>query len=380
MHDRSALGPADVSDEELARMVATLWDTDPSEVELLSSEVVPVDYDLPTITTAARHRVRGRARRAGVEADYSLFVKHLQCWSRSPEFAQVPPEIRDFAAAGVPWRTEALVYRSDLAERLPDGLRMPRAVGVHDLDERSAAVWLADLAVVDVEWDLDRYQRAAYLLGRLAGSPTVAPYAGVGEFPWSVRTYAEGRLAHQVIPMLNVDAIWAHPLVAGAFDDELRARLLAAAGRVDEVATELAGYPITAAHGDACPNNLLVSDPTDDGFILIDFGFWMPLPVGFDLGQLLVGDVQIGRRNTSDLAKRDEACLDAYVDGLRAEGSGVDIDEVRRAHALHLLLFTGLSTVPFEYLEAEPTPRLRAMIADRAAIAHYSLDLLDATG
>lgn len=380
MHDRSALGPADVSDEELTRMVAALWDTDPSDVELLSSEIVPVDYDLPSLTTAARHRVRGKALRDGVEADYRLFVKHLQCWSRSALFAEVPPEIRDFAAASLPWRTEALVYRSDLAERLPDGLRMPRAVGLFDLDELSAAVWLADLAVVDVEWDLDRYQRAAYLLGRLAGSPTVAPYAGVGESSWTMWTYAEGRLANQVIPLLNVAATWTHPLVAGAFDGELRARLLAAAGRVNEIVTELVRLPVTAAHGDACPNNLLVHDPVDDGFTLIDFGFWMPQPVGFDLGQLLVGDVQIGRRNTSDLAKRDEACLEAYVDGLCAEGDGVDIEVVRRAHALHLLLFTGLSTVPFEFLETEPTPALRAMVADRAAIARYSLDLLDATG
>jgi len=380
MHDRSALGPADVSDDELTRMVAALWDAEPSEVELLSSAIVSVDYGLPALTTEARHRVRGRARRAGVDTDYSLFVKHLRCWSRSPAFAEVPPEIRDFAATGVPWRTEALVYRSDLAERLPNGLRMPRAVGVFDLDELSAAVWLADIAAVDVDWDIGRYQRAAYLLGRLAGSPEVAPYAGVGEFPWSVRTYAEGRLAHQVIPLLNMDGIWAHPLVAGAFDGELKARLLAAAGQVDDLVTELEQYPVTTAHGDACPNNLLVHDPADDGFTLIDFGFWMPLPVGFDLGQLLVGDVQIGRRNTSDLVKRDEACLEAYVDGLCADGDGIGVDAVRRAHALHLLLFTGLSTVPFEYLETRSTPLLRAMIDDRAAIARYSLDLLDATG
>ncbi len=54
--------------------------------------------------------------------------------------------------------------------------------------------------------------------------------------------------------------------------------------------------------------------------MLIDFGFWKLLPIGFDLGQLLVGDVQIGRRSSDDLQERDEACLAAYVAGLRAEG------------------------------------------------------------
>ena len=49
------------------------------------------------------------------------------------------------AAASVPWRTEALAYASDLGDRLPDGLSMPRALGVFDLDELSAAIWLEEV-------------------------------------------------------------------------------------------------------------------------------------------------------------------------------------------------------------------------------------------
>ena len=43
------------------------------------------------------------------------------------------------------------------------------------------------------------------------------------------------------------------------------------------------------------------------------------------------------------------------------------------------MLFTGLSTLPFEHLEAQPTAELHRVAAERAAIARFSLDLLDAT-
>ncbi len=43
------------------------------------------------------------------------------------------------------------------------------------------------------------------------------------------------------------------------------------------------------------------------------------------------------------------------------------------------MLFTGLSTLPFEHLGTQPSPTLHQMAANRAAIAWFSLDLLDAT-
>jgi hypothetical protein len=379
MHDRSALGPADVTDGRLAVMVADLWGTDPDETELIESGVELVDYDLPAITTAGRYWVRGRARADGREQAFRLFVKHVQSWSRHPFFEDVPPEHRAAAAASVPWRTEALAYRSDLRERLPEGLSMPRAVGVFDIDEESNAVWLEAVPVVPAEWDLGRYARAGHLLGRLAASPRVAELRDVGQHEWDVRVYLEGRLLMQVLPMLRDERIWQHPLVAGAFDGDLRARLVDAADRAVGLVDELAAMPETTGHGDACPNNLLAR--ADAGsFVLIDYGFWGPKPIGFDLGQLLVGDVQVGKRSADDLAEVEEVALGAYVEGLRAEGCDVPVDVVRRAHALQLLMFTGLSTLPFEFLDSTPTQELHEIAAERARIARFSLDLLDATG
>lgn len=376
MTSRKLLGAADVTDEQLAAIVADLLGQE--TVRLLDVRVDPVDYDLPAITTAGRWWVSGRAATSNGGAPFRIFVKHVQNWSRSPQFAMVPPEIREVAAASVPWRTEANVYRSDLRDRLPQGLSMPRALAVIDVDEMSSAVWLEEIPLREWTWDLDRFERAAYLLGRLAGSARVAPLAQIDDHRWSVLDYLHGRFEHQVVPMLRDDALWAHPLLSNSFGDGLRDRMLGALDEVPAWVQELADAPRVAGHGDACPNNLLGADRRE-AFVMIDFGFWKPLPLGFDLGQLLLGDVQIGRRSADDLDIIDGRIVPAYTDGLNDEGHAVEPSQVARLHALQMAVFTGLSSMPFEHLGAQLNPELERLAATRAAIATYCLNRVEAT-
>ena len=285
------------------------------------------------------------------------------------------------AAAGVPWRTEALAYRSDLARPAPRGTEMPRAVGVFDLDEESNAVWLEEVPVVPADWDLDRYARAGTLLGPARGQPPGRRAGG---------TSGDARLAH-------ADLLRGSARGAGAADAARRAGLAPpAGGRRLRRASSAHGWSLRPTRAEACTDELAAMPwppptatpaPTtcwrgqgSDDFVLIDYGFWGPNPIGFDLAQLLVGDVQVGGGAAADLAEVEDAILESYVDGLRAEGCDIPLAVVRRAHALQLLLFTGLSTLPVEFLEAEPTPELHQVAAEaRAKIARFSLDLLDAT-
>jgi hypothetical protein len=375
MGTRDELGAADVTDTQLEAMVADLLHED--AVELLDSRVDPVDYDLPTITTGGRWWVSGHAATRSSRAPFRFFVKQVQSWDRSPFFQFVPEEFREMAVGGVPWKTEAEVYRADVAHRLPEGLTAPRALGVFDLDATSSSIWLEEVPVRPATWDLSRFERAAYLLGRFSGSPGLAPLAGLRHIEWSMNTYATGRLAVQVVPMLMSDEIWQHPLCA-AFDDELRTRLRAAAQQAEALAAEADALPFLLSHGDACPNNLLAG-AQDDDLVMIDFGFWGGAPVGFDLSQLLVGDIQIGRRGADDLAELDEAIVAAYVAGLRAEGCQIPEDQVRRGHALCLLIMTGLSTAPSDLFDGPIDARTMQIAADRATIARYALDLVEAT-
>ncbi len=370
------LGPADVDDDALARMVRDALGV--AAVELLDCHVDVVDYDLEALTTVARHWVRGTARHAGGQSSYAFFVKVVQSWTRTPQFQMVPEDMRELAAVGLPWHVEPLVYRSDLGHRLPAGLSLPRAYLVKELGEDSACLWLQAVDADPTPWEPPTFERAAYLLGRLAASPAVEPVTRIGAHD-VVRGYAQGRVQGQVLPALHSEALWAHPLVADAFTPELRDRLLAAADGLPSLLDELDRAPLGAAHGDACVRNLLVPRDGPCDVVLIDFAFWCQAPLGFDLSQLLLGEVQLGERPATQLPELHELCLSAYVRGLRDEGCTITLDSVRRTQALIMLLFTGLSAVPLEVLYGMPAPGAAEVVRERAAAATFVLDLVDAT-
>ena len=170
MAGRDILGPADVDDETFTGIVARALAEDPADVTVLSSQASVVPYSLDAITTAGRYWVSAQAATPAGDRTVRMFVKHVQSWARSPLFRFVPEEVRGFAATSVPWRTEPLVYQSDLRDRLPPGLTMPLAHHVAMLDDSSAAIWLPALDVVDHDWQTADYAHAAHLLGRLAAS------------------------------------------------------------------------------------------------------------------------------------------------------------------------------------------------------------------
>ncbi len=140
---RTELGAADVSDEQLAGMVASSLGV--GHVDVLDCTVTVAEYDLEALTTAGRYRVRGTARHAGGRAMFGFFVKVVQSWRRSPVFAHVPEAQQEAVGASLPWRTEPRVYRSDLSHHLPPGFTMPEAFAVIDLDAESTALWLAEV-------------------------------------------------------------------------------------------------------------------------------------------------------------------------------------------------------------------------------------------
>ena len=72
--------------------------------------------------------------------------------------------------------------------------------------------------------------------------------------------------------------------------------------------------------------------------------------------------------------------MPAYVAGIRAEGVDVDAATVARAHALHLMIFTGLSAPLLGPRGADTDPRAVAHEAlERAAISRFALHLVEAT-
>ena len=374
---RALLGPADVEHDELGAFVAAALDVRHATVLTSSARVFP--YDRPAITTAGRYLVTGSARTGtGVVRAFSFFVKVIHAYQRSPLRFAVPEHLRAEAAAFIPWRTEADLYRSDLRNRLPGGLTVPRAAAVRDLDADSAALWLEHVPARQVVWDAGRHAQAAFLLGRLAACRAVVPLTTAVHGARTPRIYAGAWLAHIVLPVLTGDDMWAHPLVRDAFDARLRHRLLTVADALPALLDELDDAPAATAHGDACTANLLVADDRD-ALVMVDLGFCGKAPLGTDLGHLVLGEVQTGERHAADLPGIEAACLPAYVAGVHAEGGTADLAQIRRTHATLMTVFSALPSIPIEHLDDEPTPQLRRLFHARAAIARFVLDLLDDT-
>ena len=89
--------------------------------------------------------------------------------------------------------------------------------------------------------------------------------------------------------------------------------------------------------------------------------------------------MQLGRRPASALSADEPVALSAYVRGLLDEGQSLTEREVRRSHALLMMVFCGLSAYPFELLDQPVTPATVAIATERAHLAGFILDLVEAT-
>lgn len=295
-----------------------------------------------------------------------------------PMLGLIPEAAREAAITRFPWRTEADIYGSALASRLPDGLRAPRIYAIDDLGDDRLRIWMEDLPEAAVSWDTARFEAAARRLGRLAGRfareglPADAPplFGGL-RMLWSLR------ISGTILPILRSDETWRHPLMAAAArsDPALRGDLLDLADEAPAILDALDRLPRGLAHGDACPQNLLPDPDRSDGFVAIDWSFTNLAPLGSDLGQLLVGLVENGNLGIDDLPTIHDAILPAYLDGLRDEGLDPDHAEVQQGFHGRLLVGKTLSALPLERLRGPLDGDAEAYFMKRARYARYLLDL-----
>ena len=128
-------------------------------------------------------------------------------------------------------------------------------------------------------------------------------------------------------------------------------------------------------HGDASPQNLLVSAADPDTFVAIDISWQCPQAVGFDLGQLLVGLAHAGELPASALPEVHAVLLPAFVEGLREEGCQVAEADAAYGFEASLLLRSGFTAIPFQRLGEPEGPELAAELAQRVALTRFIADL-----
>jgi hypothetical protein len=373
--DLPELGAAAPPSPLLTEVARSALRDDGAEVVTAAGSVVA--YPFTSIATGGLWRVTGTATTATGERPWRAFVKLLQHPRHWPLQHLVPPAAFEELCLLFPWRDE-LDIRAQVHDVLPDGLRVPDVYALADLGEDRVAVWMEDIDERDERWIDTTHAAAARLLARLAARRTPDHPAGACSVPpgFAVRKVVDS-LAPMLAGALADDALWRRPRVVAALDDEYRADLSRALDRIPTLLEESETLPTALPHGDAAPVNLLRPRAEPDTFVAIDWAFGCQLPLGFDLGQLLCGEIEQGRGDADGLPGLLEAIETGYVAGLADEGLDIDRDVVRRGLVLALATRNLPGMIPWEVTDGEGAdPGTEAFLQRRAALGRFAMDLV----
>jgi len=221
------------------------------------------------------------------------------------------------------WRREAEVYRSpDLrADLVAAGLDLPAAEVVEDAD--GVTLRLEDVAgTPGTAFDLADHVALAAGLGRWQGRPT----SGAA---WTSRRFLRDYSGSKAVPwhLVDDDAAWRQPLVADTWPAGLRAGWQRLVAHRDRLLAVMERLPRTRGHLDVWPSNL-VRRPAGP-VVLLDWAFCGDAALGEDLGNHLPDAVFDLFWPGERLAELEEACVPAYLSGLREVGWDGDPDDLR---------------------------------------------------
>jgi hypothetical protein len=334
----------------------------------------PIAHRISAPTTRALTRVRVHARDGeGAPVAVGLVAKELQA-ARYGLPPQMPDGPRAHLDRTIPWRMEADVLASGVRERAPEGLVVPAVVLLHEQSGDRLTLWTEEVDVVEGDWTADDVERAAHLLGRLAGrrAGDTLPPLPADDF---LTSYRDDVLGTWAVPSLEDDATWEHPLFRVPAVAALREEVLAVGRRAADVHAALGRFPVLPAHGDATPMNLLRPRSAPGSFVVVDWGTSTPAPVGFDVVPLVFGAAENGSGPADELPELVGRAVPAYRDGLAAEGVGLPLATVRAAVLGTALLRYPCTGLPLHVLSAPVTDALLARAEQQAAFVRTVLDL-----
>ena len=340
--------------------------------EVVDVEVAETGYAFTSIATGGLHRVSGTAVTRRGTCRWSAFVKVLNHPRHWPLIGLLPPGAAAELVDLFPWRDE-IDARDQVLPVLPAGLRVPDQYAVVELGDDRVAWWMEDVEAVDDEWSDEDYASTARLLARLAAHRGPRDAAGVCPLPpgLAIRKLVESR-GPGLVAVLDDDALWARPVVTDTVDPTFRRDLRRAAATLPALLHELGTLPTALPHGDAAPVNLLRPRQEPGTVVAVDMAFRCQLPLGHDLGQLLVGEVARGRGDPDRLPELLEVVERAYLEGLADEGVEVPREVVHRGMVCSSL---GPRTLPDAFpVDGLADPVDTGFLRRRAALGRFVID------
>jgi hypothetical protein len=380
-----SLGRDALTRDDLTALVRTI--TGEPEAEPTGVRVEPVDYQIGTPSTEALLRLFGTATTpAGDTVDWSCFVKKLRSPRHWPFIDRVPDGFRAAFIQNLPWQLEIAVHRSGIAGLLPEGMRLAKEYRIDVYDDDRGTLWMENVIQEPGPWPMERFERAAYLLGRLSARrqphlvEPLLPRGDVATPGVGLRYYTNGRVMTVALPALADPKTWRTPLLAAAIcntgDHRLRDDLIELGARLPAVLDALDTLPQCYQHGDASPQNLLVPQGNPDEFVVIDWGFDCPQAVGFDLGQLLVGLAHAGELAPEVLPMVHKVIFKAFMKGLAEEGMGATEEQVLYGYLGSLAARATFTALPLDQITRSDDEATLAMFEDRVVLTRTLVNLV----
>jgi hypothetical protein len=306
---------------------------------------------------------------------FGKLLQHVRHW---PALPLLPPEVAADFVVDFPWRSELVLWDERFCGRMPTGLRPPVLHGLVELPDDRVMIWMEDVTETATPPDLDRFGRAAHLLGRWNARCADAEALEASEHPpgFALRMYAEKAVGPRGLGPLADDELWSHPWLDG--QQGLRSDLQHLGSLIPAMLDRLDTHVQALPHGDASPQNLLVPATDPDTFIVIDPSFTSPHALGFDLGQLLVGLVHAGEIPAATMPDIVSVIVPAYREGLAAEGVTDQGEAAYDGFVTSLMVRSGFDSFLFDLIGSDD-PADRPAFDERVALSRFVTDLyLDA--
>jgi hypothetical protein len=314
--------------------------------------VEDVGYRHVNPMTAGLVRISGNATCADGGRSWSI-IRKICRMPTEDEAAAVPADFLQRLAMAHRWDREALAYESGLLVNLGGNLVAPRCHGV-EWNEPMACMWLEYVGSDSTAWPVDRYQLAARHLGQFNGQFLVG--RPIPSEAWLSRRWLQnwiGAVESERLDVLDVDAIWEHPLVRATFApgsrDQLRQVRAEWPGNLDL----LDHLPQTLSHLDAFRQNLISRGGPKGQVetVAVDWSFVGIAPAGADASQLATSSVFNGGGEQPGIEEVDAGSWDGYLEGLADAGWRGDRRLVRAGYLASDVVrwtfvgFGGLSSV-----------------------------------
>jgi hypothetical protein len=218
------------------------------------------------------------------------------------------------------WQREVLAYETDLVSSYaPFGIAAPTLLSCSELPSGEIALWLSVVpGTPAISWTPAELGAFAERLGAAQG----AYIDRIPSVPWLSRDWLDAYLA-RTTTWVRWDVDWSHPIAAVWPPDVRAALVLLWESRTDLLARARASAPLTLAHLDVWPMNII-------GSALLDWSFVGIGGIGEDPANLIIDSVTDGLMPASYLPEIESLVTSSYADGL-----GLPPDGVRRAIRLY---------------------------------------------